>query len=267
MDLSCPGVGHGIREPDELTVLLGDDGALDETQSEAVHHLTTLLTGRQLFAPSSVLKDCGVAFLRELEAVWPGTLRVGQVMGPMVNVEGGLPLEEAWRRLGLPLVESPAPQEAPGFMARHFGEWHWNTRFIEGDRVVRYRFVWSEGRWEVEGVHGGRYGLPAAISWSAEALQVRRAYLERWLERQLAVRFAHHLAATSPWPMHVARVFVDFVGEVDQRIRILATSVAGWMEAERVELAHVLEAVRGSDALLRSWCQGTQTVLPGAAMG
>jgi len=100
------------------------------------------------------------------------------------------------------------------------------------------------------------------IPWQPEALATRRAYLQRWLERQLLVRLANNLAMASlPFLAgsgHVASCYLQSLMEVDQRLLVLATVLTKVCGKETVNRPIALEAVRGSDGLLRAWCQSAR---------
>jgi len=261
VDLSCPGLGQGQGKPVELS-LLPQEGQ-ETRQQAAVVQITDLLRGRQLLAPQDVLVACGKRLVEELEQGWPAARQMGQVLGPMINLEAQSGDEDLWKRLALPLTESPPPTEDPAFMDRHFATWRWNTRLVDSNQVALYRFRWNGEGWQVEEADGTRRKVPWAEGpWGQAGLDTRRAYLMRWLRRQLPVRLAHHVAVASPWPVHTARAYVEFLTEVDRRIKVLSEAIAGWRGADQVDPTHVLEAVRGSDGILKSWCQKARTEVP-----
>lgn len=262
VDLSCPGLGQGVGKPPELRSLPEENPETERQRLAALTALLDLLRGRQLFAAGEVLVACGRRLVDELAQGWPAARRVGQALGPLINLEA----DEAagsWERLSLALAPAPPAAEDPAFLEHHFGLWRWNTRFVAPGRVARYRFRWEGRGWQVEWAGGEvKRFLLMERPWGQGGLEARRAYLLRWLKRQLPVRLAHHTAAASPWPMHAAAAYVGFLAEVDRRVQLLSEAVAGWEGTAQVASAHVWEAVRGGDGLLRAWCQGARTGVP-----
>jgi hypothetical protein len=100
------------------------------------------------------------------------------------------------------------------------------------------------------------------LPWQPEALVARRAYLQRWLERQLAVRLANNLTLASLQPgRHAATSFLQLLFEIDHRLAILAPALAQAGNRESIDRKVALEAIRGSDGLLRAWCESARVGL------
>ena len=131
-----------------------------------------------------------------------------------------------------------------------------------------YRF-WIEGGVLYTEVRGGpkrNASLAAAtqLPWEPDALANRRAYLRRWLGRQLLVRLASNLAMAALMPgSHVAIEYLTFLFEIDRRLALLAPALAQSGGKEAVDRPSALEAIRGSDALLRAWCESARLGVAG----
>jgi hypothetical protein len=57
---------------------------------------------------------------------------------------------------------------------------------------------------------------------------------------------------------HVATEYLKFLLEIDQRLALLAPALAQTCGKEAVDRTSALEAIRGSDALLRAWCESAR---------
>ena len=102
-------------------------------------------------------------------------------------------------------------------------------------------------------------GDAGQVAWPPEAISTRRAYLERWLERQLPVRLANNLALARSWSgVHVATCYLEFLVEIDWRLAVLAPTLARANGKQDIDRAVVLEAIQGSDGLLRAWCESAR---------
>jgi len=136
---------------------------------------------------------------------------------------------------------------------------------------VRLKWNRQEGVLHVEPRGGKREVFPlddiGRLAWQPEAIATRRAYLKRWLKRQLPVRLANNTGLASLMPGgHVAVHYLQFLLEIDHRLAVLAPALrlcseqalarAGGKDAVDRDVA--LEAVRGSDGLLRAWCESAR---------
>jgi hypothetical protein len=100
------------------------------------------------------------------------------------------------------------------------------------------------------------------LPWEPDALATRRAYLQRWLGRQLLLRLASNQSLANPMPgSHVATEYLAFLLEIDQRLALLAPALARTRGNEAVDRPSALEAVRASDAPLRAWCESARVGL------
>jgi hypothetical protein len=153
-----------------------------------------------------------------------------------------------------------------GWLEQHFSRPRWNTRLGAELEVAVYRFRVSESAfWQVD-LDGTRrqiaLGDLGELSWTGEALATRRAYLVRWLERQLPIRLANNLAVAG-WALgqHVATAFLQFLTEIDQRLAVLGLALARLGAVNEIDRTTALEAIRGSDGLLRAWCESARVGL------
>jgi hypothetical protein len=148
-------------------------------------------------------------------------------------------------------------------MERHFARPRWNTRLGLEWEVTVYRFWLTEGLLYVEERSGAQEAFPiedvGRLPWQPEAIATRRAYLERWVKRQLPVRLANNLAVASPLPGgHVATCFLEFMVEIDWRLAVLTPALARVSGKGAIDRGIALEAIRGSDGLLRAWCESAR---------
>jgi hypothetical protein len=229
-----------------------------------------LLRAQRRYAAPEMLAMVGERYLDELAAYWDATPQAGtltpqisQTRPLFANAETVEDLPALWQALRLlpqPVQESLAE---PVFMERHFDHSRWNSWLGAEGEVTLYRFWVTDSALRVE-EKGTRYreiplGDIGRLPWQPEALATRRAYLERWLRRQLPTRLANNLAAASPLSAsHVATFYLEFLMEVDRRLAVLAPALAQANGEGTIRRSAALEAIRGSDGLLRAWCQSAR---------
>lgn len=191
------------------------------------------------------------------------TIHVNQVRPLFVNAQTEDDLPALWQ--GLCLLSRPASELLADavFMERHFARPRWNTRLGREGEVTVYRFWLAESVLHVEERSGTRQAFPlrevGQLPWQTEAIATRRAYLERWLRRQLPIRLANNVAVASPLPGgHVATCYLRFLLEIDWRLAVLAPALVQVRRKGTIDRGIVLEAIRGSDGLLRAWCQSAR---------
>ncbi len=278
VDFSCPGLGQGNPIPAEWHQPPVEVTQRQAQRKEAIRELQGLLRAQRCYAAPEVLAALGERALGELVATWPTASSVGSSIlcasqrRPLTaNPSTGSghraeTLDDAtalWQ--GLSLTPQPVGELFVDaiFMERHFGRPRWNTRLSSEGEVTLYRFWLAEGVLYIEGRGGAHREAPLGdvghIPWQPEALATRRAYLERWLKRQLLVRLANSLAVASLLPGgHVATCYLQFLTEVDWRLAVLAPALAQANGKEVIDRVVALEAIRGSDGLLRAWCQSAR---------
>jgi hypothetical protein len=158
--------------------------------------------------------------------------------------------------------------EDGAWLERHLARPRWGTCQGSDGAVKLYRF-WRDGDLLYVQARGGSrrdVSLRAAMQlpWEPDALATRRAYLQRWLGRQLLVRLASNLVMAALMPgSHVATEYLRFLFEIDQRMVMLAPALARTYGKEAVDRPSALEAIRGSDALLRAWCESARVGVAG----
>ncbi len=284
VDFSCPGLGRGGPIPAEwqqppVESLQPFDRLRTPRQAQrerAIRELQGLLRARRRYAAPEVLVALGERALDELAAIWStaslvgsSTMRVSQRRPLKANPSTGSghraeTLEDVttlWRGLSLTPQTAEELLADAIFMKWHFSRPRWNTRLGSKGEVTLYRFWIAGGLLYVEERDGARREVPLGdvghIPWQPEALATRRAYLQRWLKRQLLVQLANNLAVASLLPGgHVATCYLQFLMEIDWRLAVLAPALAGGKET--IDRAVALEAIRGSDGLLRAWCQSAR---------
>lgn len=272
-DFSCPGLGRGNPIPIERRHPPVESLRWQAQREEAIRELQGLLRAQRRYASPEVLAALGERALDELVAIWhtgpqagSSTMRVSQRQPLTVNAETLDDLTALWQ--GLSLAHQPVEKLLvdAAFIERHFGRPRLNTRLGPEGEVALYRFWIAERVLRVEERGGAHREAPLGdvghIPWQPEALATRRAYLQRWLERQLLVRLANNLAMASlPFLTgsgHVAVCYLRFLLEIDHRLSVLAQSMALACGEEAINRPIALEAVRGSDGLLRAWCQSAR---------
>jgi len=270
IDFSCPGLGHGESIPAEWRQPPAENAARKSRRESAIQKVQNLLRIQRRYAAPGVLTRLGERCLDELAAGWSATqlagaasLNVSQTRPLFVNGEMEDALPGLWE--GLSLVPQSVEEllADAAFMERHFGQPRWSTRLGPGEKVVLCCFWMTEDAFHVEEVDGTRGEIPLSdigeLVWQPEALATRRAYLERWLKRQLLMRLANNLGVASPLPgSHVVTGYLQFLIEIDWRLAVLAPALARAGGAGTITRSTALEAIRGSDGLLRAWCQSAQ---------
>ena len=270
VDLSCPGLGQGEGIPEEWRQAPVEPPAQRAQRERAVQAIETMLRAQQRYAAPQVLAGLGANCLDELATVRAAgagqkglTLGVDGVQPLFANMENNEAL--ARFREGIRLVPRPAGEwaEDPAWLGRHFGRRQWGTRLSPDGAVTLYRFWIDGGALHTEARGGSRRQAPLADAlpspWAPEALATRRAYLERWLGRQLPRRLASNQALANPMPgSHVATEYLTFLLEIDQRLALLAPALARTHGKEAVDRPAALEAIRASDAPLRAWCESAR---------
>jgi Fe-S-cluster containining protein len=264
VDLSCPGLGQGTDASAVRRETLAGEAGGQAQHARPIRQILDLLRVRQRFAAAGILRLLGQRCLDRLAASWPSSsLDVEQTRPLFLNAETADDVEELWSAFRLVPRAEPDLLGDSLWMKRHFDRPRWNTR-LDTDRQVRaYRFWIARSTFQVETRAGMReQALLTAqqqVPWQPDALAVRRAYLQRWLERQLPVRLANNLALAAVQPgSHVATRFLQFLVDIDHRLSILALALAQAGHHRSIERTVALEAIRGSDGLLRAWCESAR---------
>ena len=258
VDLSCPGLGRG--ESISLPARPSDDEIHPAQRREAIRRVQELLRAQKRYAAPETLNLLGKRYLKELAAVWPGKgLRMSPSWRPQTNLETAADLSTGagWLEPILQLRLNRARME------RHFSRPGWNTRLGPEAQVTIYRFWVAGGVLHIEPGRGVSQALQlldqAQFAWHPLALAARGAYLELWLERDLPLRLASNMAVAGLLRGdHVATCYLDFFADVDWRLSVLALMLASARGKKEVDQAIVLEAIRGSDNLLRAWCESAR---------
>jgi hypothetical protein len=236
-----------------------------------------LLRVQQRYADPESLAVLGGMAVDELVARWaaagtPGavTLGITQAGRLSANLESGTDeaLPGAWESLLLAPRSVETLIADAGFVQHHFARPRWNTRLHSAGEVTLYCFCVVDGNLVVEQRGGPReeisLGGVGQVAWTPEAISTRRAYLERWLTRQLPVRLANNLALARSWlGVHVATCYLEFLVEIDWRLAVLAPALARAHNGDKRDIDRevVWEAIRGSDGLLRAWCESARVGL------
>lgn len=258
VDLSCPGLGRG--ESISLPGRPADDEILPMQRQVAIRRVQDLLRAQKRYATPKALNLLGKRYLQGLAAVWPAKgLRVSPSWRPRANLETAADLitDAGW------LEPVPHTCRNKARMERHFGKPGWNTQLDGKAQVAVYHFWVAGGVLHIKprrGV-GTDFQLPnpARFTWHPLALAARGAYLELWLERDLPLRLASNMAVAGLLRGdHVATCYLDFVADVDWRLSVLAVMLASARESREVNQTIVMEAIRGSDNLLRAWCESAR---------
>jgi hypothetical protein len=261
VDLSCPGLGHGQAISVEEREPLAERHQEQTQHREAVQQIQEWLRAQGRFAAAEVLYALGKRCLDELEAGWPvHSFRVGQRGSARTNVETERDVAAFWQGLDRHQTSAGELLADRAWLEQHFARPRWNSRLGSGSEVTLYRFKVAQGAFRQVNRDGTRrqiaLGDMVELSWTREALATRRAYLERWLERQLPIRLANNLAVAG-WAVgqHVATAFLQFLIEIDQRLALLGLMQAQVSGINEIDRTTALEAIRGSDGLLRAWCE------------
>jgi hypothetical protein len=178
-----------------------------------------------------------------------------------VETENALPA--LWEGLSLSPRSLEGLRSDISFMERHFARPRLNTRLGQREAVVIYRLWIAEEALHVEDKEGTRREISlrhiGRIPWQGDAIATRRAYLVRWLKRQLPVRLANNLALADLAPSsHVATCYLQFLMEIDWRLAVLAPALALLGGGEVIRRPVALEAIRASDGPLRAWCESAR---------
>ncbi len=275
VDLSCPGLGRGDVARGERRQPPAESPASQARREQSIRQVQSLLRAQQLYAAPEKLVALGERFVDDMAVGWPSaTILVNRVRPMFVNgqvKEGHAVPQGELSLFSQPMIEPQDVRSVPAsaaLMERHFSRPQWNTHLAPDGRVTVYRFWIADNILYLEDRDGTQQTLPlgdaAQLPWQPEALATRRAYLRRWLKRQLPVRLANNMALASlAHRSHVATCYLQFLTEIDWRLAVLAPALARACGQAEVGRAVVLEAVRGSDALLRSWCESARVGVTG----
>ena len=267
VDLSCPGLGHGKAVAVEGREPVTERSGEQDTWREAIQQVQEWLRAQGRFATPEMIHALGERCLDELEAGWPvHSCRVSQAGSARTNVETESDALAFWQ--GLDRHQTPAGEWLAdrGWLGQHFEHPRWNTRLGSELEVAVYRFQVSEAAFRQADRDGTRrqvaLGELGELPWTREAIATRRAYLGRWLERQLPIRLANNLAVAG-WALgqHVATAFLQFLTEIDQRLAVLGLVLARIGGVSEIDRTTALEAIRGSDGPLRAWCESARVGL------
>jgi Fe-S-cluster containining protein len=270
VDYSCPGLGSGTDALEKWRRPPIESPEQQAQRERVIQELQDLLRAQQRYAASEILTALGTLFLDALAALWPlGIMGVNQTRPLFYNAETEADLTALWEeflRREQPLLRPQAVESLladAAFLEQHFGHPRWNTRLGQDGQVSVYRFWMSDTTLYLESRDGTRQTLPLGeieqLRWQPEALVARRVYLERWLKRQLPVRLANNTALASlPQWGHVATCYLQFLSEIDRRLAVLAPALAQANGQREIGRAEALEAIRGSDGLLRTWCESAR---------
>jgi hypothetical protein len=149
------------------------------------------------------------------------------------------------------------------WLERHFAQPKWNTRLHPTGKLDVYRFRISGRVLHLEERESSRYATSVAdigqVGWEPEALASREAYLRRWSNRQLLRRLAANLSVAALMPGgHMAITYLQLLLDIDYRLAVLAPALALVQGRDAVDRTLALEAIRGSDGLLRAWCESAR---------
>lgn len=277
VDLSCPGLGRPGLGRGEVIATEWRDSPDESTaqrarREAAIRGVRDLLYVQQRYADPEALGALGAHCVNDLAAGWTAarpagvsTLHVAQIrpLSTNVDLETEDVLPAVWESLLLAHRSVESLSADNSYVERHFARPRWNTRLSSAGEVTLYCFWVDDGTFLVRERGGVSRAIAlddiAQLAWEPEALATRRAYLERWLRRQLPVRLANNLALASPPPGgHVAAIYLAFLVEIDWRLVVLAPALARVNGKEAVDREVALEAVRGSDGLLRAWCESAR---------
>lgn len=270
VDLSCPGLGHG---EEALAPVLKPPVESDEERyrrRQVLEEVRELLRVQRRYASREATFALGRDQLDELTTTWYDaapvgacTLRVEQRQSVLINMEGKDSVLKLQQELQSYCESTRALLEDAAWLERHFAQPSWSTRLYATGRVDVYRFWIYDGVLHVEEKGGTRSATDltrvAQIPWEPEALATREAYLRRWLGRQLLERLATNLSVASLIAVgHLAVTYLKSLLDIDQRVAVLAPALAQAAGEDVVSRALALEAVRGSDGLLRARCESAR---------
>jgi hypothetical protein len=263
VDLSCPGVGQGeittfpqfeetVRsEPNPSQILMG------------IKHLQDFLRAQGRYASPAIRVATGawaIETWRHLSAHNPNVGFKLNASLPPPNAIHDPDLDSMKQHHTFQTLALEKRLDDRNWIERHFATPRLNTRFNVNHDIELYRF-WIEGQHLHLEPHNGTHinvqlKTIQTLEWRSEARATRFAYLHRWLKRQLPVRLANTLAMSAP--VHTASCYLEFLLDIDWRISLLSVALAIAADREEVDHDTVLEAIRGSDGLMRAWCESAR---------
>jgi hypothetical protein len=266
VDLSCPGLGYGDRTSESFLLASNRDQAPAKTFNAGILEVESLLHAHQRYASPEVLTSLAKRTISKLVRTWssepPASLRVRQSAPLLINAITEAQAAEMWQGLLWMSQSREALHADAEWVERHFGNPRWSTRLEEKD-VTTYRFWITEGIFYLE-----ERGEPLqtanlreldSFPWQEEALKARQAYLDRWQKRQLLIRLSANLAvARLLRGDHIVTCYLQFLTEIDHRLAVLAPALARLRRKRAIDRSIALEAIRGSDGLLRAWCESAR---------
>jgi hypothetical protein len=243
---------------------------LPAQSSAAYEQIRALLVAQQRFVAREYLFELGEGYIQGLTTEWNAlkpvgawTLCVEKIKPVLVNVESRDSFEELWQGVRSSRRSTRDVLGDTAWLERHFAQPRWNTRLHPTSEVDVYRF-WIAGR-ELHSVERGGERKPTAlinlgqIAWEDQALTSREAYLRRWLGRELLRRLANNLSVAALIPgSHLGVTYLHLLQDIDHRLAVLAPALALAQDRDTVDRGIVLEAIRGSDGLLRAWCESAR---------
>ncbi len=270
VDLSCPGLGQGESTPLALHQILGEGSPRLSPLDVAIGEIHALLRSHGCYATPDALVAMGIQCIEELTKSWTSnrhrgtmSLYVSQLSPLLENAEKGDVATKLWS--GFRVIPCSVEQllADANFIGRHFSRPRWNTRLESDGSVVLYRFWILDGILHVKDRGETQREILLAeieaIAWKAEALATRRAYLYRWLNRQLSLRLAYNMTvANLIQGSHTTLCYLEFILEIDHRLVVLASALARAGGKDEIDREVAIEAIRGSDGLLRAWCESAR---------
>jgi hypothetical protein len=190
-------------------------------------------------------------------------MRVEQRRPALVNVEGADNALELRQKLRSSRQSTRGLLDDADWLERHFAQPRWNTRLHPTGTVDLYRF-WIDDRALYFENTGGPCSVTTLsdigqIPWEPKALATREAYLRCWHGRQLLRRLATNLSVAALVPgSHLAVTYLKSLLDIDYRLAVLAPALAQAVGRDAVEGSLAMEAVRGSDGVLRAWCESAR---------
>lgn len=270
VDLSCPGLGRGEEfQAHELNAPTRSD-EFQAHRAGAFKQIRGLLVAQRRFAARKWLHELGEGYIEGLNTAWNDlapaggwTLHVEQRKPVLVNVETEAALEELRQGLQSSRKSTRGLLDDAAWLERHFAKPRWNTRLHPTGELDVYRF-WIARRELYSAERGGARSVTPVtdidqIPWEDQALASRNAYLRRWLNRELLRRLATNLSLAAFIPgSHLAVTYLHLLLDIDHRLAVLAPALALAQGRDVVDCTLALEAVRGSDGLLRAWCESAR---------
>jgi Fe-S-cluster containining protein len=264
VDLSCPGLGYGetgvIPQTDKY------ERQPCQSPPRAIAHIKHFLRAQAQYASPAFLEATGAWAIEELQELTLShhteacTLTTRPSTFPRFNAEYETDLQILKQHMSFEILPSRELFEDRDWIDRHFSKPLWNTRFTANQDIELYQFWIERHHFHLASLNRASLDIQLKdlqdIVWLSDTHATRFAYLKRWLKRQLPIRLANNLAiATS---VHTAVCYLGFLLEVDWRISVLSMALANATGSGVVDRAIVLEAVRGSDAHLRAWCESAR---------